>query len=255
MSGGNDVAILRSIERYLGVALARGAKALAVGGFTGFFWPLPDPFYRNAALPLPAWDEPAPPPDALVAAFAAHGLRTRIELLEELHPQTASCLRDAGFHEVRMPAMVLECWPAGPPPTVEFLDPASGEAVIGQHLRELDLGMGGEGMMVPGEARNLLRDIAQGRSSVAIRREAGRMVGSATLVREGDVAELLAVWTDPAWRCRGIARRLCSTLLADWLAIPGRLVWLGAGSEPARLLYRDLGFRTVGTHVAFVRAH
>jgi ribosomal protein S18 acetylase RimI-like enzyme len=254
MSAGND-RLLRSIEAHLRAALAHGAEQAVIGGFTAFFWPTPDPFYRNAAVPLHGAVHAAPAIAALGAAFAARGLSPRIELVEELHPRTAATLRAAGFREERMPAMVLGSWVAPEAlAAIELLDPVLGEAGMAAHLRLLDLGMGGEGNVAAGEARNLLRDIAQGRSRVAVHRELGRVVGSATLVREGEVAELLAVWTDPAWRRRGIARRLCSALLADWLTVPGRLAWLGAASEGARLLYEGLGFQPVGTHAAFVRA-
>lgn len=64
----------------------------------------------------------------------------------------------------------------------------------------------------------------------------------------GREAEILTVGTDPAYRRRGLARRLMEALLAAARSRGAREVFLEvrAGDEGAQALYRGLGFTRVG---------
>lgn len=82
---------------------------------------------------------------------------------------------------------------------------------------------------------------------VAIAPESGLIVGTGALARlRPDHEELKSMRTDPAYRGRGIARRLLGHLLDDARSRGIRRIWLETGSMdffiPARTLYVSAGF-------------
>jgi ribosomal protein S18 acetylase RimI-like enzyme len=79
----------------------------------------------------------------------------------------------------------------------------------------------------------------------AVRQE-GRIVSAAYGVLSGSLVCFESVVTDPAWRGRGIARAMLSSILA-WAAARGATascLQVQADNAPALALYRRLGFRT-----------
>jgi ribosomal protein S18 acetylase RimI-like enzyme len=84
--------------------------------------------------------------------------------------------------------------------------------------------------------------------------EDGRVVANASLMRVTRGVWVIAnVVTDPDYRRRGLARRLVVAAIADARARGGRQVQLQvrADNQPARTLYRELGFR----HLTAVTAY
>jgi ribosomal protein S18 acetylase RimI-like enzyme len=81
-------------------------------------------------------------------------------------------------------------------------------------------------------------------NGVVARDRAGSVVACAQVAIELPFAGLFDVHTDPAWRGRGIARELCERLLADARELGARTAYLqvDAANEPARRVYRALGF-------------
>lgn len=85
----------------------------------------------------------------------------------------------------------------------------------------------------------------------------GRLVGYAGVERSvlGGEADLINLAVDPAYRRRGLGRRLLTTALA-WCRQQGvPLLWLRvrAGNRAARAFYRRCGFRVVGRFAGYYR--
>lgn len=247
-------ACLDRLEAQLHEALAEGAVAHEIAGFRVYLWPRPDPFYRNVALPLRAtipWEAAI---RELRVAFAGFQRRARVELFAELWPGLDAALEQAGFvAESRAPVMASSGPPpASPAPALPVL-PLRGDTsrAMLQACLESAAATFHEpvAMLAPGELERLQQGLASGalRSLVALAE--GQPVAGASLAGRGPVAELLGVWTEVGHRRRGLARTLCSRLLAEFFAADGELAWLTAGSEEGLAAYRQLGFRVCGTHL------
>lgn len=72
----------------------------------------------------------------------------------------------------------------------------------------------------------------------------GELLACAQYAREGELVGLYDVFTAPAWRGRGLARRLCAELLQRAAAQGARTGYLQVEAEnlPAQAVYRKLGF-------------
>jgi ribosomal protein S18 acetylase RimI-like enzyme len=75
-------------------------------------------------------------------------------------------------------------------------------------------------------------------------RRNGEVLACGQLAREGDLVGLYDVFTAPAARGQGLARALCSHLLAQSRARGARVAYLqvDAANDAARTVYRRLGF-------------
>jgi ribosomal protein S18 acetylase RimI-like enzyme len=90
-----------------------------------------------------------------------------------------------------------------------------------------------------GRTPDALRRSFEHSQHVAIARDGDRVVGMARLLSDGVCnAYLLDVWTQSAYRRRGIASAMVRAL-AD--AVPGQHI--GLQTDDAQELYRSLGFR------------
>ncbi|GFJ93677.1 GNAT family N-acetyltransferase [Phytohabitans rumicis] len=78
----------------------------------------------------------------------------------------------------------------------------------------------------------------------------GRMVGTCTLSLGTDVAALYCIATDPGFRRRGIATALTLDALRIARLTGRRIATLQSSSEGA-LVYRRIGFETVGRYQRF----
>ena len=84
-----------------------------------------------------------------------------------------------------------------------------------------------------------------------VARDTGDAVGVARCSRKADwpwQRHIEAVWVDPAFRRRGVARRLIEKLIALELRTGARefLVWIVDSNPEAPVVYRRLGFRPTG---------
>lgn len=75
-------------------------------------------------------------------------------------------------------------------------------------------------------------------------RDGGAVLACGQVAREGDTVGLYDVFTAPAYRGQGLARRLCSAMLATAFAQGARVAYLQveAHNAPARAVYHRLGF-------------
>jgi ribosomal protein S18 acetylase RimI-like enzyme len=106
-------------------------------------------------------------------------------------------------------------------------------------------------MLAPGEVERLGDGLREGTIMVAAASREGRPVAGASLVRAGDVAELVGVWCRQDWRRQGLARACCRRVVEHFRAAGGDLVWLSTGDEASTGLYRSLGFSPCGTQLNY----
>ena len=93
-------------------------------------------------------------------------------------------------------------------------------------------------------AERLLQSPVPYRGWVLRQRADDRVVACGQTAAEADLVGLYDVFTDPAHRGRGHARRLCQHLLAHAAADGARMAYLqvDATNHAARAIYRGLGF-------------
>lgn len=107
----------------------------------------------------------------------------------------------------------------------------------------------------PWSARMLASALEDPWSLVLAAEDGGRVAGYAILRRAADEAELLSVAVDPEARGRGLGRRLVEDGLERVREEGARTCYLEVrpANEPARSLYRSLGFRRIGRRRAYYR--
>lgn len=92
-------------------------------------------------------------------------------------------------------------------------------------------------------AKGLLEDVA--RNDFAWAEVDGDVVATAWTMTPRDeprLATMGEVYTDPAWRGRGLAPAVCGALLDRFDAAGGEAMFLGTGNPSAARIYRSLGF-------------
>jgi ribosomal protein S18 acetylase RimI-like enzyme len=217
------------------------------------------------ATPLPG--EPADWTDAvadMVAVFAQHGKRPRLEFIADLHPHLPAALEQAGLVcESRAPVMVWQASglaPApNPQPQMHYRRlTAENETLLKAHLIQQSIAFGGTGEDEDalGWLPNLQRGLADGLVMGAVLEQAtllkqgGELLSGAVIQMGEGPGELAGVWTAPQWRSRGLAFALCRQLLAEYTALGHTTCWLSA-AEGAQRLYEKLGFVCVGTQLNY----
>ena len=250
--------ILRQLAAQFAAAVAEGSTRHDVPGFRIHIWPMPDPFYRNVAIPTdPACVRPDAV-EAMLGVFAAHDRLPTVEYFEELWPALAAVLTAHGLvQDNRGQVMALEGPPAGagPPSGARLLGPGDPPGVIGDFLLGAATVFGQRaGLLGPGEIERFADGLARGTLAAARVRRGQETVAGASLIGRGAVAELAGVWTLPASRRQGHARACCRLLLEDFFAGGGKLAWLSVHEPEAGALYAALGFRPCGTQLNFTGA-
>jgi ribosomal protein S18 acetylase RimI-like enzyme len=211
------------------------------------------------ATPLPG--EPADWAEAvadMMAVFAQHGKRPRLELIADLHPNLAAALEQAGLAcESRAPVMVLPvaelAAPPPHPPDGRYL-PLTAENIprLKTYLSQQSIAYGGSGADEDalGWLPNLQRGLANGAVMGAAWQQGAALLSGAVIQMGGGIGELAGVWTHPQWRQRGLAFALCQRLLREYTAVNTPYCWLSA-AEGAQRLYQKLGFVSVGTQLNY----
>jgi ribosomal protein S18 acetylase RimI-like enzyme len=211
------------------------------------------------ATPLPG--EPADWAEAvadMVAVFAQHGKRPRLEFMADLHPNLAAALEQAGLVcESRAPVMVLPmaelAAPPPPLPEAHYLPlTAENEPLLKTYLIQQSIAYGGSGEDEDalGWLPNLQRGLANGEVIGAALQQGETLLSGAVIQMGGGIGELAGVWTHPQWRQRGLAFALCQRLLREYTALGHPHCWLSA-AEGAQRLYEKLGFVSVGTQLNY----
>ncbi len=194
----------------------------------------------------------------MVAVFAQHGKRPRLEFMADLHPNLAAALEQAGLAcESRAPVMVLPmaelAAPPLQPPEAHYLPlTAENEPLLKAYLIQQSIAYGGSGEDEDalGWLPNLQRGLADGGVIGAALQQGETLLSGAVIQMGGGIGELAGVWTDPQWRQQGLAFALCQRLLVAYTAVAYPHCWLSA-AEGAQRLYEKLGFITIGTQLNY----
>ncbi len=244
-----DPAILERISAGFLEAAVQGRAVENVGPFRAFFAASPEPFL-SLALPRENVDDWVSSIAALETAFAERGRTPRLEVLAELFPKLGEALARAGFtRDDEAPVMALEADSfTSAIPDADYRPLAAGErlrAVLDAQSRAY----GGSG-----DGSDWLPQLGAGLEAGYILGAAlwrgGEPVAGAMVVLGGAVGELVGVFTDAAFRRRGLGGRVCRPLLSTFFASGGQLCWLSA-APGAEGLYRRLGFSEVGTQINY----
>lgn len=218
--------------------------AIVVGSFTLYRNRASDHPYLNYAVPNAgtlAWDGI----DALRAAFAAHGLRPRLEFVAECAPGLKEALTVDGFElQGRYPVMTL--------PAQDLREvPAPEGVVIARVLRGGDvrtlLATAAEAFGDAGPTDAQVEGYA-GRGHLA--RAGGEPAGAAfhSPIAEG-VSELGGIGVREPFRRRGIAAALTAASAVAAVASGAELCFLTPGDDGAERVYARAGFARAGTTV------
>ena len=221
--------------------------AVLVGPFTLYRNRSSDHPYLNYAVPNAGaveWDGI----DALCAAFAAHGLRPRLEFVAECAPGLEEALAAAGFElQGRYPVMTL------PAPALREV-PAPDGVVIARVVggadvrRLLEVAAEAFGSDAPTDAEVAGHMSRPPRGLLA--RAGGEPAGAAfrSAIAEG-VSELGGIGVRARFRRRGIAAALTAAAAGDAVAAGAELCFLTPGDDGAERVYARAGFARTGTTI------
>jgi GNAT superfamily N-acetyltransferase len=241
------VNISERVQTSIRAVNAAERDAVVAGSFTLYRHRASDHPYLNYAVPnagTAQWDGI----DALRAAFAAHGLRPRLEFVAECAPGLEQTLAAAGFElQGRYPVMTL--------PAAALREVPAPDGVVIARVR------GGV------DVRALLQTAAEAFGSHAptdaevagymshpprglLARAGGEPAGAASRseIAEG-VSELGGIGVRERFRRRGIAAALTAAAAADALAAGAELCFLTPGDDGAERVYARAGFARAGTTV------
>ncbi|RZU46261.1 acetyltransferase (GNAT) family protein [Streptomyces sp. BK022] len=239
------------VQNFAAANLLRRPEPIRVGGFVAGFDPATTSPYVNYATPLPGTAPTEAEVAALVDEFVGRGLVPGLEFAPEAAPEVEPALRRAGFateavHEYLVCTPATLTRPAGLPATrsprtdAEFaeIDAALAEAF-------------GAAFPAPADGASLLRRTRERGGAVRfVRAEDGACAGAAgcSAPAEG-TAELAGVGTRPAYRGRGVAAAVTSTLAGALFERGAGSVWLEPAGDGSRRVYERVGFRPGGTRL------
>lgn len=247
------------IQAQLRASARQNYEAVAAPPFTYFFNPDDTSPWSNYAIPdQPVTGDLTASLAALVDAFRSRQRLPRFEFVEEFAPDLAPILTAHGFVE-EMRALLMVCTPAtyqpAPPVidvTVTELTTAAPLTAIQEFLTVQRRGFSSD------EASAVTADDAQGfrqrfqtmRLFAAYAEEQMVSAGCLQPVFAG-VTEIAGIATLHAFRRQGIA-----TLLTGYAAQAGfanglEAVFLTAGSAAAGRVYERVGFRIIGSGLAY----
>ena len=182
---------------------------------------------------------------AVRAAFVAHSRRPRWEYLEELNPELAEKLVDAGFPvPTPRPLQVVTAERFHPErSTVAEIRPITlDEAQATDAV--LAAAFGGN----PDEADgSFLRGLMERGAYVVAAFVDGKPVAAGLHSPVGQTTEVAGVGTALAWRRKGLAGAVTTALVEDALSRGCTCIFLSAGDESVARVYGRLGFERVGT--------
>jgi predicted GNAT family acetyltransferase len=212
------------------------------------------PFY-NYAVP----DDDANPTPAQVEdlrrAFLRRGRLPRLEFLPAAAPAVEAALLAAGFAtEARLPIMTCtaeDLRACRPPPLVTISTVTARDA-----LRDAACVQSAAYAAQSSEAdvARLERTAGSGGHVAVARHADGQAIGSGLVTAPNDgIAELATVGVLPAWRRRGTAAALVSTLVRAAFDAGTATVMLMPAGEPEQRIYARAGF-TVTSEIALISA-
>ena len=192
------------------------------------------------------------------------GVPRSLEWVDGLHPDLAAAVTTAGLAVFHAPLMRFEpetAVAASPPEVmVRMLPPddpslPAVQAAIGVGFGHPGTSAGPAGIADRNEAERtagtdhaaVRARIAEGSFRLAGAFAAEGALGGGSHSPRGSVTEITGVATLPAFRRRGVAAAVTTTLVQDALQHGARVVFLSAGSVGVARVYQRSGFRRIGT--------
>jgi ribosomal protein S18 acetylase RimI-like enzyme len=247
--------LLQRLEAQFAAAVARGSEVRDAPGYRVHLWPTPEPFYRNVAMPIDAAAASVDAVAAMARLFVERDRHPRLEFFAELWPAVPNALEAAGFlleREARvMTRAVSGLGHASSGPAPVLLDAAIPRSSLAEYLEAAASAFDEAIMLASGEVDGLARGLRDGTIVAAVVLVDGAPVAGASLVRAGEVGELIGVWCRPDRRRQGLATAVSRVVLDRFHADGGDLAWLSSTDGASEALYRALGFVRCGTQLNY----
>ncbi|MFP2912924.1 GNAT family N-acetyltransferase [Pyxidicoccus sp. 3LFB2] len=236
--------------------------AVSVPPFTAFFHPFDALVYLNYAIPDgPVMGDPREALRRLRAEFEARGRVPRFEYVDELAPELAGHLRDAGYKqeaEARLMVCTRDTYVPFKAPdglTFSVLSPESPREELRAFCATTQQGFhpGTAPVVSDEEVTKTASDLKDGRAFLA--RLEGRPVSGGLFTPPQDgTSELAGVATLQEWRGRGIGAALVSRAAEEAFARGVEVLFLSTITEEAGRLYERVGFRFLTRMLFYVDA-
>jgi ribosomal protein S18 acetylase RimI-like enzyme len=253
---------LKQIESGARVSLLKTREFAEFGPFCAYFDPLSDLIWLNYAAPV--WGiENARQVRAAVkdlrAEFARRQRRLRFEFIQSLWPALPEMLLREGLTlQAEQPLMI--CTPRTFQPStcaelrIHELSAKDPDSLLGTFDQVAQEGFGHPAISnSPEESRRRLRTELQSDARRGVIGWIGdEPAGIAALSPMGSTAELVGVATLTPFRRRGVARALCSHLIAAHFARGKDVAWLSANDHVAQGAYRGIGFGDAGVYANYI---
>ena len=256
--------VVELIDRYYGDAPLEHAEARDVSGFTVFVGP-PDG-WTFSARPRPdrTREYDAAAVSALVSGMTGLGLDPALEWVHERTPSLLDAVLSEGTLTVEeTPLMILGDRRPGPEPAgvpVRMIGTSDDDALASSAaVARVAFDPAAPADAGP-EARDAVRRPPTPQALALLRSERARtavaehpvhgVVAGGRHIAVGDVTEIVAVATLPAFRRTGLAAAVTRRLVDDALERGCTTVFLTASSPAVATLYQGLGFTRIATGYA-----
>ena len=238
--------MLTQIDDYLDAAPAQACDVERIGPYRLYFRRDSDMPEISYARPVRG-ERPGTQDDitAMRAAFLARGRRPRWEYLEELNPELAAQLIEAGFPAPTLRPLQVVTEQGFRPETSALAEvrPITLAEVVPVDA-VLASAFGGN----PAEADGaMLRSLLERGACVIAAFVDGKPVAAGIHSPVGEVTEVAGVGTASEWRRKGLAGAITTALVQDAFARGCTCIFLSAGDESVARVYGRLGFKQVGT--------
>lgn len=252
---------LEPTDAWLANLVAQGGEVVRAGAFVAVIGPNGGHGFTYAAPIETAGedDDAAAGLRELRRVFQQRGLELSVEFNAPLFPDLPDLLEREGFTlEEREP--LLLCTPSdfrpfvAPDVDVQFLSSGGDDDGLIAYQSIFSEVLLERPFQAPPEAIASLRsEIARcGDRCHALARVRGEPVGTGFISSLDGVCEITRVATLPPARRRGVAATVTSFMVGGRFSHGGdTLAWLTASGEPARALYRKLGFQPAGARLYY----
>lgn len=241
----NDLTILARMRLALIEGLASNRDVVVNGGLTSLFHASNTLMWVNQTVAVGEVDDEAL--DACVAAYEARGRTPFFEFCPALAPNLERMLVARGaFLELATPIMATRDVPSASSLNGRLATPDDARAMC-------EIGCLAFGQPGPTQADidGQRKSIETGSNLHAVAELEWQVVAIGQAFGSQEVMEVAGIGTHPDFRRRGAAKAVIRTLLDEFFNRGGEIAWLTPGGDDAKSLYESLGFREIGTQVAY----
>ncbi len=252
--------IIQRIQAQLRASAQQSYEAVLAPPFTYFFNPDDPSPWSNYAIPdVAVAGDLTTALTALVTTFRVRQRLPRFEFVEEFAPNLAAVLTAYGFTE-EMRALLMLCTPATYQPAPALADVTVTELTAQAPLSSLQafltvqrrgFGNGDATAVTAAEAEGFQQRFQTTRL-FAVRTAEHWVSAGCLLPAQDGVTEIAGIATLPAFRRQGMATLLTAHAVQAAFDQGVDAVFLTAGSAAAGRVYERVGFRTVGSGLAYV---